>query len=126
MKIWVIDLLHPSQRYLADKSYEGITEKAEYGELLNIVLNDIIGNVTCTKLGLGLVNDLQNLKTACDYPSDKKLVSFPILPQCNLIAFEKLPVCRKHVQESAPGKKNSPYLHVQLCTRKRYLQIQLD
>lgn len=74
VKIWVIDLIHPRERYLAENSYSGAKDELEYTQIIKIVLDDIIGNVSCTKLGLGLVNDLQNLKTACDYPTEKKVV----------------------------------------------------
>ena len=95
IKIWVVDLINPRQRYLADSSYTGINDELEYVQLIQIVLDDIIGNVSCTKLGLGLVNDLQNLKTACDYPAEKKLVRLFF----NRLALEKLSLSRKHVQK---------------------------
>ena len=48
---------------------------ADYKEMIQLVLDEVIGNVTSTKLGIGLVNDVQNLKAAIDYPEDKKIVS---------------------------------------------------
>ena len=76
--VWVIDLLSPKHRSsLSDPNIPQL-EESEYKQLINLVLEHIIGNVTSTKLGIGLVNDISNLKIACDYPSDKQIVKLQI------------------------------------------------
>lgn len=73
---WVIDLLDPQYLSpLADKNTPTLSTE-EYKKLIVLVLDEIIGNVTSTKLGIGLANDVQNLKIACEYQANKKIVNF--------------------------------------------------
>ena len=52
---WVIDLLHPSKRNkLSDPNIAKLTDN-EYKQLIKLVLDKIIGSVSSTKLGIGLV-----------------------------------------------------------------------
>lgn len=73
-KMWVFDLLKPSNlSSLCDESIPRLDE-AEYTEMIKLVLDEVIGNVTSTKLGIGVINDVENLKIACGYPKEKKIV----------------------------------------------------
>ena len=72
---WVVDLLRIEDRSALSQNEGLVQDSEEYNRLILVVLEKIIGGVSATKIGLGLINDVRNMKEAINYPENKKIVS---------------------------------------------------